>query len=552
MKTKSTQKAHIKNKIRATASLVLALILTVIALSGCVTLPAIPTFTPPPTTQYTPTTVPPITTPTIPTSTPPVPTAPTITTFQLPFAPKVTFTVTVPLVTPPEDTIYLRTATGQDIKMTKIDKLTWQAEYSPAPWIPLTYGYHRNGVGYEASEEITAGDTEQDWYKKRSVTANISQNVIQKDEVKKWRWLLNEPPKVELVKETTEFLPRVAGWSFQKGIYVIDYWWNVFFENGETENTAQRIIQDNADVVQYSPTWALKLTDNGIELDKSISYGYPDEAIRYETQTAKKAGLKVAYRNQVWLDITSDMVTKERSAQWWEQYYQTRRQYLLEMAQIAADEGVDTLCIGDGSDSLTAFTDWGSAPAASWTRWVEDIREVRKIFKGKIYYAFVISGKMEDTYELDWAKWQPILNEVDFIGISWWKGVSNKDDITLPDLKKNVAEQFDRNLKPIYEKTSKPILLIGVVFPSADGGTTGKYSWNARATDVWKPDDGTYNDFQEQADAFEAVMSAAASRPWIIGAYPFGFWRHDQQDKGPNIRGKPAEEVLKKWYGAIK
>ncbi len=518
-------------KTSAKLCFLLALTLMVSALGACVAPPSIPTFTPPSMPAFTP---------------------PNITMPSPPTAPKIIFTVTVPAVTPPEDVVYLRTGTGQDVRMDRIDRLTWQVEYTPAAGIPMTYGYHRNDVGYEASEEISASDTEQDWYKKRTVSANISQTVMQKDEVKKWRWLLNEPPKVTLVKEIAEYLPRVSGWSFQKGIYVIDYWWDVFFTNGETENTVERIKQDNATFVQYSPTWALKFDDSGITLDKTIGYGYPEEAIRYETKIARKAGLKVVWRNQVWMEISPEEVNKTRSAEWWEQYYNVRRQYLMEMAVLAAEEGVEALCIGGDSDSLTGFTTWGSAPPESWARWMEDIQEVRKIFNGQIYYDFIAGGRMEEAWEPDWVKWQPILDEIDFIGVSWWKGVSRSNDATMMELKQNIAEQFDLYLKPVYERTGKPVVLVGVVFPSADGGTTGKYDWNARETDVWKPDDGTFNDFQEQADAFEAIMSAVATRPWIAGVYPFGFWRHDQQDKGPNIRGKPAEEVLKKWYGNIK
>ncbi|MDD5127696.1 MAG: hypothetical protein PHR43_06360, partial [Dehalococcoidales bacterium] len=183
---------------------------------------------------------------------------------------------------------------------------------------------------------------------------------------------------------------------------------------------------------------------------------------------------------------------------------------------------------------------------------VQDIREVRKIYSGKLYYDFNPGGLLQDTFEIDWAKWEPVLAELDFIGISSWKGVSNNENPTVEELVKNISSEFDKYYKPIYEKTKKPIVLIGLAYASAQGGSTGKYAYNAREVDTWKPDDGTPNDFQEQADVYEAIMRVVAERPWIVGVYSFGFWRHDQQDKFFNIRGKPAEEVLRKWYGAIK
>ncbi|MDD5127984.1 MAG: hypothetical protein PHR43_07840, partial [Dehalococcoidales bacterium] len=411
---------------------IFVLLLAIVTLGGCVTPPAIPTFTPPSLPSFTPPTIPPFTPPVLPTPGTSAPTG----AIRLPTAPKVTFTVTIPPATPPEDVIYLRTGWGQDIRMDRIDKLTWQADFAPPPGVPVTYGYNRNGVGYEASEEITPGDTEADWHQKRSVTANISQHVIQKDEVKKWRWLLNEPVPAKILPETTLFQPRIEGWTFQKGLAVIDYWWDIFRTNGETEATVQRILKDNANYVQYSPTWAVEITGQGIRLNKSAGYTYPDDAIRYEAQTARQAGLHVMFRNQVWMELPNEEVTRSRPAAWWESYYQTRRQYLMEMAQLAAAEGIEAMSIGSDSDTLCAFTSWGSAPPESIEKLVQDIREVRKIYSGKLYYDFNPGGLLQDTFEIDWAKWEPVLAELDFIGISSWKGVSSHEDPTLEELVK--------------------------------------------------------------------------------------------------------------------
>lgn len=512
-----------------------ALILTLIVTSACIpkisTPPSIPT--PPPV-------------PTPPREAPPEPKK-----VEVSPIPKVAFTVVVPAVMPEEDDIYIQGTDFPSTKMTRVNRTTWKAEILVPPNKDVYYFYHRNNVGYEASEEIMPGDTPQDLFKRRSIKAVPFQNVEQFDEIKKWRWLLNEPLRVEIPAESRQFLPRIQGWKFQKGIGVIDYWWNVFFDNRETEHTVKRIIADRANYVQYSPTWAFKITDETIELDKESSYCYPEKAIRYETSKAKEAGLRVIFRNQVWMDLPSEIIKKERPKEWWEQYYKVRREYLMSMARLAQEMGVEAMNIGTDYDTLLAFTTWGSAPAESYSKWLEDIQEVKKIFKGKIYYDFTPPQKFQDTFSIDMKRWQPILNEVDFIGISWWKGISDKDNPTLKELEKNAADQFDRYLKSIYEATGKPIVLNGIAFASADGGSTGKYAWNSRAVDIWKPADDTFNDYQEQAEVYEAVMRTVAARPWIVGIYPFGFWRHDQQDKGFNIRGKPAENVLKSWYSQI-
>ncbi|VVB86263.1 Uncharacterised protein [uncultured archaeon] len=462
--------------------------------------------------------------------------------------PNVTFIVTVPEVTPGDDEVYIYSRDFPATKMTRVNSTTWKAEILVPPYKDVYYGYDRNNVGYETSEEVTSTDVNGDWFKKRKIRFEPPKSLTQFDTVKKWRWLLNEPPNVEIPQETAKFSPRVSGLNFQKGIAVIDYWWNVFFDNGETENTVKRIVEDKASYVQYSPTWTVDITDENIKLNKTCSYCYPEKAIRYEVRAAKSAGLKVIFRNQVWMDIPAEVITKKRSDEWWAQYYKTRREYLLDIAKIAQEEGVEAMDIGADYDTLSGFTTWGNSPGESWKKWVEDIQEVRKVYKGKIYYDFNPTGKLADSYSIDMKKFQSILDEVDFIGISWWKGISDKDNPALEGLEKNAGEQFDRYLKPVYEKTGKPLVLISIAFPSAQGGSTGKYLVNSRAVDVWKPEDDTNNDFREQAYVYEALMKAVADRPWIVGTYTFGYWRHDQQDKGYNIRGKPAEQVLKKWY----
>ena len=40
-------------------------------------------------------------------------------------------------------------------------------------------------------------------------------------------------------------------------------------------------------------------------------------------------------------------------------------------------------------------------------------------------------------------------------------------------------------------------------------------------------------------------MRVVAKRPWIIGVMPWGYWRAELIDKSGNIRGKPAEKILK-------
>jgi len=66
--------------------------------------------------------------------------------------------------------------------------------------------------------------------------------------------------------------------------------------------------------------------------------------------------------------------------------------------------------------------------------------------------------------------------------------------------------------------------------------------------DVWDQG-GTYKFSQiDQARVMDAWLRVAASRTWVAGILPFGYWNHDLPlEPGFSIRGKSAELVLGKW-----
>ena len=49
--------------------------------------------------------------------------------------------------------------------------------------------------------------------------------------------------------------------------------------------------------------------------------------------------------------------------------------------------------------------------------------------------------------------------------------------------------------------------------------------------------------------AYEAIMKGVADNEYIIGLYPFGYCLEEfPRHISPDIRGKPAEQLLAGWY----
>ncbi|MFC1537289.1 LamG-like jellyroll fold domain-containing protein [Gemmatimonadota bacterium] len=97
------------------------------------------------------------------------------------------------------------------------------------------------------------------------------------------------------------------------------------------------------------------------------------------------------------------------------------------------------------------------------------------------------------------------------------------------------------------QRYGKPALLTCLMAASYDGSLMGE-PWFE--TQLWtEPDDPEVPlNLQVQADLYEATMQAVAERDWIEGVFSFGYAYWDNLGKGVSVRGKPAENVLIKWF----
>jgi len=432
--------------------------------------------------------------------------------------------------------------------MERVGPSTWQREIS----VPLGaegYAYVRNGMGFEGSDVIFPNETEDDYYRHRPLPKGAEVN----DVVAQWRWWAKDPATYTYPEGTKAFKPRVNNEEFQDGIAIIDYWWDVFYDNGVTEDTIAEIKQDNAEWVQLSPTWRVKEDGNSVELWKDCGYCYPDKATRFETKAATGAGLNVIWRFQIWQ--AEEMDTKNRSESWWHAVSAANTKFILDSAALAEELGVEATPVGAEYNSLTRALLSDEAPDFVREEWIQAIRDARKVYSGKLYYDLNNNGPVDQVNSIYWQyeRVKDVIAETDFVGVSWWQAISDNCDPTIEGMEENTGRIMDADFKRIYEETGKPLVLISLAIPSIECGSMGNtlYEYDAREMDIWNYDEGTPNDMDEQARAYEAVMRGIADRPWIIGVYSFGYWRMDMQGKDWNIRGKPAQLVLRKWYASI-
>lgn len=180
--------------------------------------------------------------------------------------------------------------------------------------------------------------------------------------------------------------------------------------------------------------------------------------------------------------------------------------------------------------------------------WQELIRQVREHYSGPITYEF--THKSRKTYDLLW------INDVDFLSYSYYPpATALQDPAKFASAPVTTRDEMVAYLQPRKERIhsisqrfgGKPIAFTEAGVRSAHGCIGMPYDF---LTDT--PYDG-----EEQAAYMDAMFTTFSDLPEWMGLY---WWKWDETqfrpqyngdprgDRGFTIQGKPAEDVLRKWY----
>ncbi len=141
-------------------------------------------------------------------------------------------------------------------------------------------------------------------------------------------------------------------------------------------------------------------------------------------------------------------------------------------------------------------------------------------------------------------------SEIDWVGDSWYPDLTNSANPTISDLYTEALAQLDDSYAAANATYGKPIFFSQLGVMSWDGAIAAgeTFSPDNNNIDPDKANNSDYpRDYQEQADAYEALFRAMAERSLVIGAGSIHYTYYIQHDKLSNIRNKPAEQVWARW-----
>lgn len=258
---------------------------------------------------------------------------------------------------------------------------------------------------------------------------------------------------------------------------------------------------------------------SALELDPAISPALP--LVQQVVRDAQRLGLRVLLFPIVHLRRVEGrewrgVLQPTDEAGWWRSY----EARLLELAHLAQEERVFMLSVGSELLSLESRQQ----------RWRSLIRSVRAVYAGTL------------TYSANWDHFEPVefWDAVDVVGVTAYQPLSRLETPDEEALIRGFAPFLGR-LRSWAERNRHQYLLTEVGYASHSLAAERPWDHGARG----KPDP------ELQRRCYRALYRVFREDPRLQGLYVwnwFGFGGLD--DLGYTPRGKPAAEVLRRWYAA--
>jgi Glycoside Hydrolase Family 113 len=307
----------------------------------------------------------------------------------------------------------------------------------------------------------------------------------------------------------------------QKGICYSCWWEADCYSHIDSDISLRHLAETGAEWISITVNW------HQDSLESTRIYRHQqtltDEDLIHVISLAHSLGLKVMLRPTINIShgTIGEIGQAFTSESQWSEWFSSYRTFIEYYAGFAAAQGLDQFCVGTELKGTTdRAADWRAVVAAARSR-----------YTGPLTYA------ANDRTEASITWWDAL----DFIGIEAYYPLSTRPDPTLRELKAS-WRPIVGSLASLSAKWNKPILFTEIGYRSVDQ-TAMHPAWREKGT----------LDPIEQADCYQAAFESIYREPWFAGMYWWS-WSPNPGEGGPDDSGfsphdKPAEKVLRYWYG---
>ncbi|MBI2759624.1 MAG: hypothetical protein HYX49_13255 [Chloroflexi bacterium] len=255
-----------------------------------------------------------------------------------------------------------------------------------------------------------------------------------------------------------------------------------------------------------------------------------DEELVNAIKYLHSAGLRVILKPQFFVtSLVLNNFVGHLGENWndakWEEWFGNYTAFVTHYAQIAEDNRVDLLIIGNElADTTQREQDWRSVIAA-----------VRSVYHGPITYA---SNAWD--FEASKIKFWDALNYIGTNGYLF--GQVNKKNPSIEEMVQ-AWKPYTQRLEEMSKQYGKQVIITEI-------GATSKQGVNSGKVPDWIP--APY-DGKAQADFYTALFETVKDKSWIKGVILFTLDTNSMQgginDIGYSFVSKPAEQVVHYYFG---
>jgi hypothetical protein len=459
------------------------------------------------------------------------------------------FEVDVPASTPVGDVIYIQFnpyGWTEPVPIWPIGNNRWVYKlYSPLSILgSFGYRYCRAGQCGSADDALTAGDSARG----RQITTSLAPQDI-KDAVKEWAWLGDTQPGT-LVGSSV---------SARQSTFLT----GVEFQPTQHPNWVTSISQAMGNTKALGSNWVVLTPTWTFANANPLMFGPVPGKDSFWNDTYRMVSQARELNMNVGLFPTPRFTSSPeefwasapRTADWWQDWFNHYRAFLINYADLATQSGAQALILGGDwlgptlpNGTLADGVTSSGVPDDAGTRWKTIIAEVRTHFRGTIYWALPFETETV-TLPLD------LLTSTDGLYLLWSIKISDASVPVKTDMIDEAGRLLDTSLSPLASALGKQ-LIIAPSYPSVNGAASGCLSDGKGGCLHWT-DFNSSNaevpsaniDLQLQADIYESILTAVNQRPWVGGFISRGYYPPTiLQDKSASVHGKPAADLLWYWY----
>ncbi len=282
------------------------------------------------------------------------------------------------------------------------------------------------------------------------------------------------------------------------------------------------IARTGADTVSLVVSWS-QADVRATELAPKPGETPPDEGVRRAIAAAHNMGLKV-------LLFPIIMVERRAAGEWRgklapadrDRWYESYRSFILHYASLAEACGAEEFSVGSELGSMQVDAE----------RWRSLISVVRANYRGRLLY----SANWDDYESV------PFWRDLDAIGVTgYYELVKSGTETPSVALLTAAWQPLIADLRRVATREERKVVLTEVGYTSQ--AIAARHPWDyTRAGKV---------DLAAQERLYLALAQAWSSVPELGGLYLWN-WFGDGGggDNGYTPRGKPSEQVIRRWFGA--